>query len=122
MLKHHASVSLAELQRGDVGPSRVYMRQAYRHLLPEELYAPRIRMPQPARWHVRPRRFAGLITVDRTGRRAMDLNQVSYFINLAETVNFTAAARLRDRKSLRTGKDVAVTVDYCDRWTYKQTK
>jgi hypothetical protein len=25
----------------------------------------------------------------------MELNQVSYFINLAETLNFTAAARLR---------------------------
>src|SRR3546814_12852998 len=28
------------------------------------------------------------------GRRAMELSQVSYFINLAETLNFTAAARL----------------------------
>lgn len=28
------------------------------------------------------------------GSRAMELNQVSYFINLAETLNFTAAARL----------------------------
>ncbi len=28
------------------------------------------------------------------GQRAMELNQVSYFINLAETLNFTAAARL----------------------------
>lgn len=30
----------------------------------------------------------------RTGRRAMELNQISYFINLAETLNFTTAARL----------------------------
>ena len=29
-----------------------------------------------------------------SGQRAMELNQVSYFINLAETLNFTAAARL----------------------------
>src|SRR3546814_5387985 len=29
-----------------------------------------------------------------TGQTAMELNQVSYFINLAETLNFTAAARL----------------------------
>src|SRR3546814_14576817 len=94
MLKHHASVSLAELQRGDVGPSRVYMRQAYRHLLPEELYAPRIRLPQPARWHARPRPLAGRNTVDRTGRRAMALHQLSYSINLAETLNVPAAARL----------------------------
>ena len=28
------------------------------------------------------------------GRRTMELNQVSYFINLADTLNFTAAARL----------------------------
>src|SRR3546814_14837027 len=75
MLKHHASVSLAELQRGDVGTSRVYMRQAYRHLLPEELYAPRIRMPQPARWHARPDRKSVAsgksvsVRVDLGGRR-----------------------------------------------------
>src|SRR3546814_10985346 len=29
-----------------------------------------------------------------TGQTAMELNQVSYFVNLTETLNFTAAARL----------------------------
>ena len=33
-------------------------------------------------------------SVRRMDRRTMELNQVSYFINLAETLNFTAAARL----------------------------
>ncbi|MFP8316233.1 LysR family transcriptional regulator [Pseudomonas aeruginosa] len=34
------------------------------------------------------------VSVRRVGQRTMELNQVSYFINLAETLNFTAAARL----------------------------
>lgn len=47
--------------------------------------------------------FCGLLSTDglteaasvrRMGQRTMELNQVSYFINLAETLNFTAAARL----------------------------
>src|SRR3546814_15220774 len=70
------------------------MRQAYRYMAFEKLYALRIHPPQSARSHARPRRLAGRNIVDRRGRRAMELNQVSYFINLAETLNFTAAARL----------------------------
>jgi hypothetical protein len=38
--------------------------------------------------------LTGVASVRRVGQRAMELNQVSYFINLAETLNFTAAARL----------------------------
>ena len=30
----------------------------------------------------------------RIDRGTMELNQINYFINLAETLNFTAAARL----------------------------
>ncbi len=34
------------------------------------------------------------VSVRRVGQRTMELNQVSYFINLAETLNFTAGRSL----------------------------
>ena len=67
-----------------------YMLHAYRQARRSALYARSIFLRRAFR-----RRYqAEEASIRLMGRMAMELNQVSYFINLAETLNFTAAARL----------------------------